>query len=178
MREVGFLEEKFAILGGNDCFLKQEKSARNGESRTWTWLPVGDGGGETFFEEKAEEEEGKTFLSATTGAVLKGRRESFAWRVFGGKNIYTPKASVYFSHTKNKGDGGRGVWEKQVQEKKRQARKQTPPSPPPSPSPLPKHIEIERRTLPCMQAKIYPAGSGCGIRQNLKKREKVLEKQA
>ncbi len=60
-----------------------------------------------------------------------------------------------------------------MQEKKRQARKQTPLF---SPSRLPKHIEIERRTLPCMQAKVHSAGSGCGIRQNSKKMRESFRK--
>ncbi len=78
MREVGFLEEKFAILWGNDRFLKQKSLQESANPALGRGCQLETEGRETFFEEKAEEEEGKTFLSATTGAVLKGRRESFA----------------------------------------------------------------------------------------------------
>ena len=62
MREVGFLEEKFAILWGNDRFLKQKSLQESANPALGRGCQLETEGRETFFEEKAEEE-GKTFFS-------------------------------------------------------------------------------------------------------------------
>ena len=175
MREVGFLEEKFAILWGNDCFLKQKSLQESANPALGRGCQLETEGEKLFLKKRQKKKKGKLFSPPPPGLSLKGGGRVLRDE-FSAEKIYIRQKQACIFLTRKIREMEAGACEKSRCKKKsaRPENRRLSSPPPVSQNILKSNDEPSHA---CKQRYIRP-DQGAEFAKTRKKCEKVLEKQA